>query len=208
MQKIQRLEGVNYQFRTGEFKERGFAAGNQIGLIAQNVEQVYPELVKTYDDGYKAVNYDGLVPVLLEGLKAQQQSMESLQLEKDELTDAVAALAETNANLKSRLDNLEAMLTQLTAVQQAQQERIHYQAIQLGNRQQIILNQNDPNPFSERTTITYFIPDDTKGAELLIHDTKGRILKRTALATGDGIVEVFASNLSSGIYTYSIVVDG
>ena len=70
---IKKLQGVSYLYKVENFKERGFSKGTKLGLLAQNLEEVYPELVKTYADGYKGVNYDGLIPVLIEAIKEQQQ---------------------------------------------------------------------------------------------------------------------------------------
>ena len=46
-------------------------------MIAQEVEKIYPELVVEDTEGYKSINYDGLVPVLIEALKAQQKQIEA-----------------------------------------------------------------------------------------------------------------------------------
>ena len=51
----------------------------QIGLIAQEVQKLYPQLVKENDKGVLSVNYTGLIPVLLEGMKEQQQQIEDLK---------------------------------------------------------------------------------------------------------------------------------
>ncbi len=45
----------------------------QYGLIAQEVEKIFPELVITESNGYKSVNYLGLIPVLIEAVKELQQ---------------------------------------------------------------------------------------------------------------------------------------
>ena len=99
--KIQQLDGVSYQFNQQDFQERGFSEKQQLGLIAQNLEEVYPELVKTYDDGYKAVNYDGLIPVLIEGLKEQQQEITTLEDSNEGLSDQVTTLTRENEESKS-----------------------------------------------------------------------------------------------------------
>ncbi len=208
MEKISKLEGYTYQFRTEDFIDRGFPENNQLGLIAQNVEKVYPELVKTYEDGYKGVNYNGLIPVLIEGLREQQHGIGQLEGYNDVLKSRIEKLSAENAELHTRLDDLENKLQKVLKSYESQQERISYHEVHLSNEQRIILNQNDPNPFRERTVITYFLPKDTEGAELYIYDNNGSILRQVRLSTGDGIVEVFASNLSSGLYAYSIVVNG
>ena len=71
------LKPVTYQWKTEEFPEMNFTDGRQIGLIAQDVEKIFPELVKTDNNGYKAVSYEKLSVVLLEGMKEQQTQIES-----------------------------------------------------------------------------------------------------------------------------------
>lgn len=81
--------------------------------------------------------------------------------------------------------------------------------IELSNVNSIILNQNDPNPFAESTTITWFLPDDSENAILYFYDNKGTIIKTLQInQNGKGELIVYSSNLNSGIYTYSLVVNG
>jgi hypothetical protein len=49
--------------------------------------------------------------------------------------------------------------------------------VRLANAKAIILNQNVPNPFAEQTTISYFITEDVKQAQIFFYDNKGIILK-------------------------------
>jgi len=49
------------------------------GFIAQEVEQIYPELVKTDADGYKTVNYIATIPLLLEKIKNMQKDIDELK---------------------------------------------------------------------------------------------------------------------------------
>lgn len=53
----------------------------RIGLSAQEVQKVLPELVNEGDDGYLRMNYIGLIPVLLEAIKEQEAEIEALQSE-------------------------------------------------------------------------------------------------------------------------------
>jgi Chaperone of endosialidase len=71
--KLLQLRGVSYYWQD-------VRKGNtsQLGLIAQEVETVFPELVEQGADGMKALNYNGLIPVLLEALKEQQTTIASL----------------------------------------------------------------------------------------------------------------------------------
>ncbi|MGD0342866.1 MAG: tail fiber domain-containing protein, partial [Bacteroidales bacterium] len=73
------LKPVTYQWKTDEFPEMNFKNGTQIGLIAQDVEKVFPSLVLTDNKGYKAVSYEKLSVILLEGMKEQQKQIEGQQ---------------------------------------------------------------------------------------------------------------------------------
>jgi len=76
IKKVQRLRGVKYSWKDSN------DASRQIGLIAQEVEKVVPELVFTNPvDGYKGVHYDKVVALLIEAMKGQQIQIEALQKE-------------------------------------------------------------------------------------------------------------------------------
>lgn len=78
LEKVLKLNGVSFNW------ENSGEAG--IGLIAQNVETVYPELVKTDGkSGMKSVEYGNLVAPLIEAIKEQQKMIESLQREINDL---------------------------------------------------------------------------------------------------------------------------
>ena len=72
--KVMNLRGVSYVMKADENKER------KIGVIAQEIEQEYPELVNTDDKGMKSVAYANLTAVLIEavkGLKAENESLKT-----------------------------------------------------------------------------------------------------------------------------------
>jgi hypothetical protein len=85
LEKVQQLQGVSYDWRREEFPEMAFTERKQIGLIAQDVEEVFPEAVITRDDGYKALAYDKLTAVLVEALKEQQAQIESLKTQMEQM---------------------------------------------------------------------------------------------------------------------------
>ncbi len=68
-------------FLTGERKYKHLfpSHGRQVGLIAQEVEEVLPEAVGKSPDGYKTVDYEKLVPVLVEAIKEQQKQIDELR---------------------------------------------------------------------------------------------------------------------------------
>ena len=76
---VSKLEGVSYRWRQDEFPEKHFPDNRQVGVIAQQVEKVAPELVTTDQDGYKAVNYTLTVPLLIEAIKELKAQNETLR---------------------------------------------------------------------------------------------------------------------------------
>lgn len=97
MEKLKQLNGVTYDYRKEEFPQMGFSDKEQVGLIAQEVEKVFPQLVVTDDKGYKAVDYVKLVPVLIESTKAQQAQIDKQQQQIEELQKLVKELIHSKA---------------------------------------------------------------------------------------------------------------
>ncbi len=79
------MQGVRFDWKKDEFKDKNFDSGRQIGLIAQDVEKVLPEIVKTDTEGYKSVAYDKLTAILVEALKEQQNEINELKAEINNL---------------------------------------------------------------------------------------------------------------------------
>jgi hypothetical protein len=84
IEKIRKISGNTYDWKE-EMKEFHGFEGNDVGVIAQEIEAVLPQLVQTRDNGYKAVKYDKLVALLIEGIKEQQIQIDNLTLQVEEL---------------------------------------------------------------------------------------------------------------------------
>ena len=93
------LRGVRYRWNALGQQRGGAAGAEQVGVLAQEVEQIYPELVSTGPDGFKAVNYAQLTAVLIEALKEQQAQLQALHtahaaLQAGRAADHAAAAAD------------------------------------------------------------------------------------------------------------------
>lgn len=73
LEMVKNIQGKSYNLKGDEAKL------NRFGVIAQEIEQVLPELVKEGSDGMKSVNYIGIIPLLVEAIKEQQKQIDELK---------------------------------------------------------------------------------------------------------------------------------
>jgi len=79
LESVVRLQGVGYRWSDEARLQRALPDGEQIGLLAQEVQKVLPQAVQDMGDGYLAVDYSRLVPLLIEAIKEQQHQIEELR---------------------------------------------------------------------------------------------------------------------------------
>ena len=74
LSKLLLIDGKKYTMKAND-------AVSKIGLLAQDVQQAFPELVKVAgdDDGTMSVNYQGMIPVLINAINEQQKQIEELK---------------------------------------------------------------------------------------------------------------------------------
>ncbi|MCK4630615.1 MAG: tail fiber domain-containing protein, partial [Bacteroidales bacterium] len=84
-----KIRGVKFKWNIDEKSDVTYPEGDQFGVIAQEVVQVFPELVKKDSEGKLAVAYANFTPILIEAIKEQQKMIEELQ-------ERIAVLEEKN----------------------------------------------------------------------------------------------------------------
>ena len=102
LNKLHQIEGKTYSFKKDEEHTP------KIGVLAQEVQAVFPELVTEGADGILSVNYQGLVPVLINAINEQEVKM-------SEQDAKIAALEAQNAEIKELKE-----MVRVLAVQQSQ----------------------------------------------------------------------------------------
>ncbi len=102
LDKVLAMTGKYYDWRISEFPNLGLSEGRQIGVIAQEMEKILPEVVTTGEDGFKAVEYGHIVPVLIEAIKEQHAIINAQQ---SELTSIKGLLQQVDA-LKASVELL------------------------------------------------------------------------------------------------------
>jgi hypothetical protein len=149
---------------------------NQFGFVAQELMEVYPELVKLDSStNLYGINYTGLIAVLAAAIQEQNKKIKDLE----------------SKILANSSDN-----------KSAETEEIVPSGIAM-------LGKNRPNPFSENSSIEYFLPTDVQIATLYIYDLQGKQLKSILVTGRDyGQVTIHGSELQPGMYHYSLIADG
>ncbi len=79
LDKVSRLQGVSYNWKQDEYPEYRFPDKRQIGFLAEEVNEVLPEVVLEDDSGPLAVDYGRLTALLVEAVKEQQETINQLQ---------------------------------------------------------------------------------------------------------------------------------
>jgi len=97
LNKLHQIEGKTYSLKKDEKHTP------KIGVLAQEVQAVFPELVTEGGDGILSVNYQGLVPVLINAINEQEVKIAALEAQNEQLSIAskkIAALEAQNAEIK------------------------------------------------------------------------------------------------------------
>ncbi len=176
-------------------------AEKQFGFIAQDVKPIFPELVTTDENGLLSVNYAAFVPLLTEALKELRQENKKQQQEINKLKQKLKGF--NNKNTKKPESNTEANnSTKRTTSTSAGTNQLKKA------EKSSSLQQNVPNPFNESTEIRFTVANQATSAKLYVFNLQGNLLKEYDIPEkGSGSIQIHGSELSAGMYVYSLVVD-
>jgi polyhydroxyalkanoate synthesis regulator phasin len=174
MKEIMQLRATRFHWKKDEGK------GEKLGLIAQELKKVLPEVVRDWE--YKVneengtrekvasermgVMYADIIPVLINGMQEQQRQIEALTQEVARLKGNVVTYTGAGS-----------------------------------------LGLATPNPAHGTARISYSLPSANSRAQLVLTDNAGKTVRVLALNTS-GVVDINTASLSSGVYNYTLVVDG
>ncbi|CAN5642053.1 hypothetical protein BH10BAC2_BH10BAC2_29630 [soil metagenome] len=195
---INGLHPKQYEFRTdGNYKLMNFGHGTHFGLIAQDVEKLLPNLVKTSElkvpsvakadsqesskqqetaiKDFKSINYTEIIPILV-------KAMQELGKQNDDLKTQVATLTQTLSQITKS--------NSVVSVSSAS------------------INQNFPNPFTKSTVISFSVPQGSS-ANIIVNQTgSGKVIKTIPLSGGTSQLTFDGASLAAGAYSYSLYIDG
>lgn len=192
LEKLKNILPVTYKFDT---KEDGLKLNLpselQHGFVAQDLEQIYPELVVNVlhpqfnerneqmgTKTLKAVNYIGMISVLTSSIK--------------ELNEVV---------IKDLKDEIQLLKEALVAKENGSFKPLNTTI----NTNEFYLGQNTPNPYSTSTIIEYRLPNTEKNASIIVFDLTGKKIKEFKLNNTKDSIEINQGELQKGMYIYSLI---
>ncbi|MEM6685865.1 MAG: tail fiber domain-containing protein [Bacteroidota bacterium] len=181
LEKVEQLDAVTYKFKEND--QLNLPQGLQHGFIAQNIEEVFPELVTTirkpiFDSEntivdeyeYKAVNYIGLISILTSSIQELNEKVRVLEEEKRNGGNSIEGVTDDTKEVFS-------------------------------------MEQNIPNPFNSVATIRYTLPSNTK-ANITIFDMTGKYIKEYDLSNTKGELVINSGDIGKGMFLYSLISNG
>ena len=179
LQQLNRITGKTYEYKSGQAPNgRKFKSGKRYGFIGQEMQEVFPDLVRADDDGYLSVDYIGMIPVLTESIK--------------ELSDQLSGLKEENELL-------------LTWIREHREELSIPQDLLKGKN---YLHQNYPNPANGESIIPYELPEDSPLGSIHLYDLHGKEMQVFEGLTSKGSITIRTDQMENGIYQYVLLIGG
>ncbi|MEO8151218.1 MAG: tail fiber domain-containing protein [Bacteroidia bacterium] len=204
MEKIMQLKPSSYFFKTDEYIFMSLPREKQEGFIAQDLENVFPEMVREIhqplmDKGvptrecftFKGVNYDKMIPVLVAALQEEHLRNNKLEDKNQVLEQKVNEMQQCLETLCNQ--NLSSSKSEGASIINSATENMLYQ--------------NQPNPFNQSTVIQYQLSKDSKSAQILIRDLSGNLLKSIPVTGAEKETIINANEFVQGTYTYTLVVN-
>jgi hypothetical protein len=186
---------------------------NYIGLIAQNLRRNVPNATQQSLITKDTITHDTLTILSIYEEGVLYTAVNAIK----QLDSTVTAKSTTIDSLKNVLTSIQSCLNSLCSNSHSpthhsggngDSNTIVTNVTLSALNDAAILYQNSPNPFSSGTKINYYLPAGTMRATMVFYDTYGNQLKVVQLSqSGNGTLNITPDNLSSGIYSYSLVVN-
>jgi hypothetical protein len=221
---IRNLNPVSYNYNgIGGFDQ----STKYIGLIAQNLQRNVPSAVMSSHIIKDTISHDtatilniydqAVMYTAVNAIKQLDSTVTAKSIKIDSLTNTLDSLRDAFKNIQSCLNTLCNNGGHAPTHHGGGSGNSGDSNTAISNIQEVTLSalsatpllyQNTPNPFSTGTKINYYLPSGTIGATIVFYDTYGNQLKTVQLSqTGNGTINITPDNLTSGIYSYSLVVN-
>lgn len=198
---LQGMNGKTYNFTDGYLNnlpesEKLLYSQSQFGFIADEMNEILPNLVYTYSDSVitrSSINYVAIIPILVEAIKQQQNTISEMQ-------NQLSACCGSQSGMvgQKKLD-----IVKDTKVLGG------FVARPSGDTSNgAVLFQNNPNPYTEKTEIRFSIPQSSQVAFLIVYNLNGEQLKKYNIdSKGLQSIIINGNEFNAGSYYYTLIVD-
>lgn len=210
---INKLKPKSYEFKKDEkYASLNLPKGNHYGLLAQDVQEVLPNIVSESAHELKTVKpmaalrptADGK-PSPVPAVTQQKETTESIKIKGVNYIELIPILVKAMQEQEAAIEKQNAKIEELTQlVNRFSPNTSSSGSVKLNSA---FLGQNTPNPNSTSTRISYNIPTDFSRAELVVNNANGQKVKQIQL-TKSGLIDLDTSSLSAGTYFYTLYVNG
>lgn len=225
-EKLEQLETYTYNMLSDSAKAASEKQGadtikkckmkERIGFMAQEVQELFPDLVLEDEQGMLGIDYISMIPLLVEANKHKKAQLDELEKELEQQKTYIDRLEASIADQNERIADLAQFSAECCAISgntkvKSGEEAIESTAVVAGNSAaaEARLEQNNPNPFSESTLISMFLPAYVQTATLYIYDLTGTQMSTMSIDERDTVtVHIAGNTLTPGMYLYSLVCNG
>ena len=202
LSKIRKLRGISYQWKDNAIFPNNAITTEQerarkhIGLLAQEVEVVYPEVVHIFDDSIKGIAYSDLTAVLIEGIK--------------ELDDSLTLMNKKYTSMQKQIDHLQSLIETLALdiLPPADNSQKNKKRNNIEEDLSPTFYQTASNKIY--TDITYHLTKDISNASIHLYTLDSYLTLQEPLNTDaiTGQIRIFHTHIKSGIYICTLLIDG
>ncbi len=213
---VRQIELVSYEYNGMGGTPKG---GKGIGVIAQDFQKVLPDAVNPFtyknsengtSEEFLGVDFHELFMVYANAIKELDTQNAALAKQVEDLVKQQENNEKLSAQVSELQKAMEAMSSEIgecCKINQNQSQIYHSENITNGSS----LDQNIPNPFTEKTQINYAVASSVKNASISIFDMQGALLKtfdQLTVKEGKGSLTINGMEFKAGMYLYSLIVDG
>jgi hypothetical protein len=179
------------------------------GFLAQDVEAAAKKINYDFSGVDKSgelmgLRYSSFVVPLVQAVQELSKQNENLQLENSVKSDKIESLEQRISKLEKRITKQGIVLSDELESESSKTQIV----LQSDAQQQASLAQNIPNPFTGKTNISYFVPLSASSAQIKIANANGQSLFFADIKLGSGVLEIDATQLAAGTYSYTLIIDG
>lgn len=200
--RLRKVNGVQYclsEDYLSTIPKNSDAVGMEYGFIAQELEQVFPELVmEDTVGGLKGVKYTRLIPILVEAVKAQQNMIDSL---REQYQENLLILKNEILELKRSLED------SIPDNKCLGQKKSTGSTMTQSSKNTIYLSRIFPNPTKTSFVIQGYIPYEVKKVRLNVVSSMGSSYNVDVLERGNIEILIPVGSFEKGVYTCFLVGD-